>query len=127
MIFFICIEPTVKVLLNELHPVCASWYNIGLQLDIPHTTLDCFRQNYSNQSDLLREVLKHWLDTAVDPPPSWEAVVAALRSPIVDKKKVAEQLEIKYWVKEQHMMDDSNRPTTKMKIDEGIASLLLYN
>jgi len=39
------------------------------------------------------EMLKHRLDTAVDPPPSWEAVVTALKSPFVDKKNIAELLE----------------------------------
>ena len=57
---------------------------------------------YTDPLELMREMLKHWLKTAVDPPPTWEAVIAALRSPTVDKKKVAEQLEIQYCVKEQH-------------------------
>ena len=42
------------------------------------------------------EMLKHWLETAVDPPPTWETVVSALRSPIVDMKYIAAQLELKY-------------------------------
>ena len=62
----ICTEPSLKTLLNELHPVRASWYKIGLQLDIPHATLDCFKQNYSDQTDLMCEMLKEWLKTAVD-------------------------------------------------------------
>ena len=124
MIFFICTEPTLTALLNALYPVRDSWYNIGLQLGIPHTTLDCFRQNYSNQSDLLREMLKHWLDTAVDPCPTWEAVIAALRLPIIGKKKVAKQLEAKYCVTVQHQ---SNRPTANMEIDGGTTNLLFYN
>ena len=106
-------ELKLKTLLNELCPVRVNWYNIGLQLDIPHTTLDCFKQNYSDQSDLMREVLKYWLDTAVDPPPAWETIVTALRSSIVDKKKVAEQLELKYCATEQFMMEETNSCTTK--------------
>ena len=103
-------------MLDELHPVRASWYNIGLQLDIPHTTLDCFKQNYSDQTDLMCEVLKHWLDTAV---PSWEAVVTALRSSIVDKKNVAEQLESKYCSPVQCMMEVTNS-STKVEKRQGI-------
>ena len=89
-------EPTLKALLNALHPVRASWYNIGLELDIPHTTLDCFKLNYSDFSDLMCQMLVHWLKTAVDPRPTWEAVVTALRSPIVNEWFVAEQLESKH-------------------------------
>jgi len=104
------IEPSLKALLNELHPVRASWYNIGVQLDIPHTTLDCFKQSYSDPLDLMREMLKCWLDTAVDPCPTWEVVIAALRSPIVDKKSVAEQLESKYCKPVGQKMKESNSP-----------------
>ena len=103
-----CTELSLKALLNELHAVRASWYKIGLQLDIPHTTLDCFKQSYSDQTDLMCEMLKHWLDTAVDPPPSWEVVVAALRSPIVHQKRVAEQLESKYCVPVPCMKEEPN-------------------
>ena len=92
--YYVCTVSCLRVLLNELHPVRASWYNIGLQLDIPHTELDCFEQAYSDPSDLLWEVLKHWDGTSLDF--TWEAVVRALRSPIVDKKFIAEQLESKY-------------------------------
>jgi len=104
------IEPSLKALLNELHLVRASWYNIGVQLDIPHTTLDCFKQSYSDPSDLMREMLKCWLDTAVDPRPTWEVVIAALRSPIVDKKSVAEQLESKYCKPVGQKMKESSSP-----------------
>ena len=109
MLFSMCIEPSLRALLNELHPVRASWYNIGLELDIPYTTLDCFKQNYSDQLDLMREMLKHWLKAAVDPCPTWEAVVRALRSPIVNEMNVAEQLKSKYCVSLQCMQKKPNR------------------
>ena len=103
-------EPSLKALLHELHPVRASWYNIGLEFNIPHTELDCFKQTYSDQTDLMREMLKHWLKTAVDPPPTWEAVVTALRSPLVNEKKVAAQLDSKYCAPVQHMREKPNCP-----------------
>ena len=65
-------------------------------MDIPHTELDYFERQYSDPSDLLHEMLKYWFKTAVDPPPTWEAVVIALKSPLVDRKYIAAQLEIKY-------------------------------
>ena len=118
-------EPGLKALLNELHTVRASWYLIGLQLEIPHTTLDCLKQNHSDPSDLMWEVLKYWLDTAVDPRPSWEAVVAALRSPIVDKKYIAEKLESMYCASVQHVKESNG--FTKMEKSAGIVfSLQTY-
>ena len=118
-------EPGLKALLNELHTVRGNWYLIGLQLEIPHTTLDCLKQNHSDPSDLMREVLKYWLDTAVDPRPSWEAVVAALRSPVVDKKCIAEKLESMYCASVQHVKESNG--FTKMEKSAGIVfSLRTY-
>ena len=114
-------EVTLKTLLNELCPVLANWYKIGLQLNIPYTTLDCFKQSYSDQSDLMCEVLKHWLKIAVDPPPSWEAVVTALRSPSVNEKKVAEQLELKYCTPVHCIGEKPNSPT-KVENSKGIST-----
>ena len=115
----------MKELLNELHTVRASWYLIGLQLEIPHTTLDCLKQNHSDPSDLMCEVLKYWFKTAVDPRPSWEGVVAALRSPIVDKKYIAEKLESMYCASVQHVKESNG--FTKMEKSAGIVfSLRTY-
>ena len=116
--------PSLKALLNELHPVRASWYNIGLELDIPHTALDCFEEKHLDQLDLMREVLKYWFKTAVNPRPTWEVVVTALRSHIVNECFVAEQLESKYCAPVQHEVDQSNS-STKMDTDKGIAILFI--
>ena len=51
----------------------------------------------------MREILKHWLKTAVSPRPTWEAVVTALRSPLVNEMSVAAQLEAKYCAPIQHL------------------------
>ena len=93
-------------------------------MDIPHTELDCFEQKYSDPSDLICEVLKHWLKTSVDPPPSWEAIITALRSPIVNEKTVAAQLESKYCAQVQCMTDESSSPS-KAEKSEGITLILL--
>ena len=87
-------------------------------MDIPHTTLDCLKQNHSDPSDLMWEVLKYWLDTVDYPRPSWEAVVAALRSPIVDKKYIAEKPESMYCASVQHAKESNS--FTKMEKSAGI-------
>ena len=110
-------------MLSELHPVRANWYKIGLQLNIPYTTLDCFKQNYSDQSDLMCEMLKHWLKTVVDPPLSWEAVVTALRSPAVIKMR-SMLLSTWSWSTVQLVMEEFHSPT-KVEISEGILSCVL--
>ena len=96
-------EPSLGALLKELYPVHTSWYVIGLLLGIPSRTMNRFKQMYLNPLDSLREMLKYWLQTAVDPRPAWEAVVTALRSPLVRKKNIAALLEKKYCVPLPHM------------------------
>ena len=105
LFLYICTVSDLRALLKELHPVRASWYNIGLELDIPYTTLDCYEKKNSDHLYLLREVLKHWLDSAV---PTWEAVVVALRSPIVDNMRLAAKLESKYCTPVQCMREEGN-------------------
>ena len=63
---------------------------------------------YTDHLDLMREVLIHWLKTSTDPPPTWEAVITALRSPLVNEKNVAAQLESKYCTPSQYMMGKFN-------------------
>ena len=63
---------------------------------------------HSNVSDSLCEMLMLWLRTAVDPPPTWEAVVTALRSPAVNENYLADQLEAKYCNPVQPMMGEFN-------------------
>ena len=113
------VEPTLKELLNELHPVRATWFNIGLELGIPHTTLNSFQQMHAKPLDLMREMLMHWLDRTVDPRPTWEAVVKALRSPIVEMQNVAEQLELKYCAPVQCTKEESNS-SIRIEEHEGI-------
>ena len=125
MFLFTCTEPTLKALLKELHSVRASWYDIGLELDIPYTELNCFWTMYSDPSDLLRKVLIHWLKTAVKPPPSWEAVVSALRSPLIKEMKVAAQLESKYCPPIQDRMDTFNSQPTKTEKSKGTISKII--
>ena len=119
MFLFAYTEPTLKALLNELHPVRASWFMIGLELDIPHTELICFRKMHSDLSDSLCEMLMHWLKAADDPPPSWATVVTALRSPLVNERNLAGQLESKYCAQAQCIMDESKCQPAKMERSKG--------
>ena len=80
---------------------------------------------YSDPSDLLREILIHWLKTAADPPPTWEAVVTALKSPIVGEKNIAAHLKSRYCPALQDVMDESNS-STKAEKSEGTLSFLLF-
>ena len=124
--FLIYTGPTLKTLFNALYLVRAKWYNIGLQLDISFNELDNFQKMYSDTSDLLREMLKYWLQTATDPHPTWEAVVEALRSCVVNEIDLAAQLERECCAPMQRMREESNS-SIKLEESEGITYDLLVH
>ena len=96
----------METLFRELHPVCASWYNIGIQLDINPCHLNTIRINhYGNPSESMLAMVIFWLNNFIDPP-TWKAVVTALRSPPVNRMDVAAQLESKYCVLVQHTVGE---------------------
>ena len=79
---------------EELFKARTKWYDIGLALKVPVTTLDCIDSQFGNHSDKLRETLKVWLKTATEP--SWQDVVGVLKRPVVGEPKLASNIEAKY-------------------------------
>ena len=80
---------------DEVMSANHNWFNLGLKLKLNVTTLVCVRDQYTNPSTALREMLLHWLKTA-DPPPTWEGLACALESHTVGESRLAEQLRTKY-------------------------------
>ena len=78
----------------ELFEARTKWYDIGLALKVPVTTLDSIEGQSGNDSKKLLEALKVWLKTAKKP--SWHDVVDVLKSPIVGEPKLASDIEAKY-------------------------------
>ena len=72
---------------------------------------------HSDPSDLMREMLKHWLQKAINPPPTWGTVITALRSRSVNEQSVAELLESKYCIPAQSAMHESNSPIKEERSD----------
>ena len=88
-------ETDLSVVLQDLYPARAKWYNIGLQLGVSANDLDAIRSQYVNPDDALRELLKKRLKI-VDPAPTWGAVVGALRNTTVGEFQLAEKLQHKH-------------------------------
>ena len=78
--------------MNELYDVRTKWYMIGLGLRLRPPDLDAMS---GNPQDCLKSSLSKWLK-GIDPPPTWQAIVAVLRSPLVDEKRKAKELEEKF-------------------------------
>ena len=67
----------------------------------------------------------YWLESAVDPRPRWQTIVTALRSPLVNENKLADQLESKYCAPVQHIREEPSSHT-KMKEREGNVITTLF-
>ena len=66
--------------------------------------LDAIKCSYPDSKNAMHKMLRHWFCNVVLGRPTWEAVVTALRSPVVDMNHLAEQLELKYCKPVQHTM-----------------------
>ena len=73
-----------------------EWYNIGLALGVDMDTLDCIKIDGQNvkPKDKLRETLRAWLQTNTEP--TWQAIVNALKSPLIGHRKLATDIEDKH-------------------------------
>jgi len=78
---------------RNLFAVRTEWYNLGLELGQKVSTLDSISARYSGKpNECFRQVLKEWLQ-GIDPPPTWQAMVNALKSPTIAQHQVAEQIQ----------------------------------
>ena len=78
--------------MTELHDVRDKWKMIGLGLRLPHSDLEAIS---GSPQDCLERSMSKWLKR-VDPPPTWQAIVAVLRSKVVGEERIAKELEEKF-------------------------------
>ena len=70
-------KPTPKLLHRELYDMQHRWYGLGLQLDLPPSTLNVIRHNSTDAEMMLGRICEEWLcnrDGAC-----WEDIVDALK------------------------------------------------
>ena len=72
----------------------SKWKVIGLGLGVPPSDLEAMS---GNPQECLERLLTKWLK-GIDPPPTWEALVAVLRSRVVGEERKAQELEEKFCV-----------------------------
>ena len=82
-------ENSLKHLVNDLYIVRKKWKWIGLGLGVKSSELDAM---CGSLLECLYSMLSEWVK-GVDPGPSWEELVAVLRSPTVDETGLAKELE----------------------------------
>ena len=76
---------------RKIFAVRTEWCNLGLELGQRVSTLDSINARYSGDpAKCFRQVLTEWLQ-GINPPPTWQAMVNALKSPTVAQHQLAEQ------------------------------------
>ena len=90
---------------TAIFSVRSKWYDIGVELEISHYTLDAIQTECpgNNASCLTKMVIK-WL-TSVSPPPTWSGLIQALSSAPVGEKRLAEE------IREQYCHQDGEQAT----------------
>ena len=80
---------------HELHQVSHKWFPLGVQLHVPIETLKCIETEHNQMSRCLLEMLTVWLK-CMNPPPTWNILTEALKSPPVGERLLAQQVRDKY-------------------------------
>ena len=78
--------------MNELYDVRTKWYMIGLGLRLRPPDLEAMS---GSPLECLQSSVSKWLK-GVDPPHTWQAIVAVLRSKVVGEEGIAKELEEKF-------------------------------
>ena len=80
---------------RELLPIAHKWKKLGIQLGVSYGSLEKIEVIYPYGNErLLREVLQEWMKS--DPNPSWQFLIEVLRSPSVNERRLANELERRF-------------------------------
>ena len=86
--------------LCELEGIAEEWFDLGLCLGLKNSTLKAIEENESKVAKCKREMVISWLRMKDNSTPSWQALVSALKKPIVGRRDIACQ------IKKTHMVSE---------------------
>lgn len=75
-----------------------KWFNLGLELGVDEVSLKVLKQQHDVDT-CFREMLSSWLKM-IDPLPTWEGLLAALKAPPVGHSRLAKQVGIQQGIPE---------------------------
>ena len=99
----------LKKVLDSLWEARTEWFYIGIQLDMKTSDLKVIKKNHDEAGLCFTEMLTDWLKR-MNPPPTWEALVDALKSQTVGYEQLADTIE-KTHCKSKSNYNTCNAPT----------------
>lgn len=78
---------------KALFEISSKWYDLGIELNIRHPTLENIKSLSNDSGDNLRDLLQVYLKELC---PTWEDIVEALRSEPINNLQLAEKISRKY-------------------------------
>ena len=86
------ISPTEHELLNLLADINDKWYEIGVSLKVSRNVLNGLTSSQFSNTYKLDQVIESWLTTTESHLVTWETVIDAIKSPIVNNIKKATEI-----------------------------------
>ena len=86
--------PNAGEVVEALHKARAKWESIGMALEVNHNALTSIDSEYTKNDKKLAETVKLWLKA--DRNTTWNAIVQMLRTEIVGRHDLANEIEKKY-------------------------------
>ena len=83
--------------LHELSEITNEWFVLGLVLGLKDSTLNGIKTDNTNVHDCKQEMVRSWLQEKDKcTPPSWPALVEALKHTLVQRNDVAKKIKQNY-------------------------------
>ena len=86
------ISPTKRELVILLADISDKWYEIGVSFDVPQSVLNGLKECNKTNTYKLDQVIESWLTTTESHLVTWEIVIDAIKSPIVNNIKKATEI-----------------------------------
>lgn len=111
----------IPTLMNELFEVKYMWHDLGVQLKMKWLSLQGVNDEHGRG---LYHMLSRWLSDEKLSPHTWQQVVNALSSPVVDRQDIAERIRKKYCCPDSTEFPESIEPENSSN-KQGISMTVL--
>ena len=83
-------ECSLRTILDSISTLAEDWFNLGVALGLSYDTLRELESNYREDARrCLTEMVIAWLQMKDNAQPSWQSLVSALSSPLVNRIEIA--------------------------------------